>query len=150
MKKWILTLFTILWMSIIFSFSNSPGYESSDISDSFIDSTIINICKFFNNELDKNDEKEIISIVSFPVRKMAHFTEYLIFGILVFLTFKEYKISYYYLFAFLFCVFYASSDEIHQFFVYGRSCNVKDVMLDSLGSLTSITCLYKYFERGKL
>lgn len=142
MKKIILTIVTIIWMGIIFSFSSSEGYESSSTSDSFIDNTIINVCKFFNSEITEKDEKEIINMFSYPIRKMAHFTEYLILGLFVFFTFKEYKINYFYLFAFLFCVFYAGSDEIHQYFVVGRDCSYKDVLLDSLGSLTSITYLY--------
>lgn len=32
------------------------------------------------------------------------------------------------------CILYAASDEIHQSFVPGRFCKVRDVALDSLGS----------------
>lgn len=143
MKKKILLIITILWMILIFMFSNSSGEESSEISNSFIDKTIVNIYKFFNNDITKKEEKEVVDIFSHPVRKMAHFTEYLILGLLTFELFKEYKINYYYLFAFLFCVFYAGTDEIHQYFIDGRSCNVKDVILDSLGSMLGVVCLYK-------
>lgn len=141
MKKIILTFLTVIWLALIFFFSDAKGYDSQDVSDSFIDNTIVNICKFFNKDLKEEDEKEIIEVTSYPVRKLAHFTEYLILGILVFLTFKEYGISYFAYMAFVFCVFYACTDEIHQFFVSERSMSIFDCMIDSLGSLTSITYL---------
>lgn len=148
MKKIVLTLITVLWLGVIFAFSSSKGEESSSTSDSFIESTIINVCKFFNSDITSQDEKELIDAFSYPIRKMAHFTEYLILGILVFFTFKEYKMNYFYLYALLFCIFYASIDEVHQFFVAGRDCNVKDVMIDTLGSLSSICYLCHRKKRG--
>ena len=141
MKKVILTILTVFWLSLIFFFSSAEADDSQDVSDSFIDNTIVNICKFFKSDLNYEEEKEIIKVTSYPVRKIAHFTEYLILGILVFLTFKEYQISYFAYMAFIFCVFYACSDEIHQYFVLGRSMSLFDCMIDSLGSLTSISFL---------
>lgn len=35
----------------------------------------------------------------------------------------------------LFCVLYACFDEMHQFFVPGRSCELRDVLIDSVGAL---------------
>ena len=43
-----------------------------------------------------------------------------------------------YLLAFLICVIYAISDEIHQLFVPGRAGQVRDVLIDSAGSLLGI------------
>jgi len=42
------------------------------------------------------------------------------------------------LFAFLICVIYAISDEIHQLFVPGRTGQLKDVIIDSSGSFVGI------------
>ena len=39
------------------------------------------------------------------------------------------------------CVLYAASDELHQYFVPGRSCEVRDVALDVLGALAGILLL---------
>ena len=41
----------------------------------------------------------------------------------------------------LLCVGYAISDEIHQLFVDGRAGSLMDVMIDSMGSVTSVTYL---------
>ena len=37
---------------------------------------------------------------------------------------------------------YALSDEIHQFFVPGRTCAFRDVLIDTIGGVTSILVLY--------
>ena len=36
------------------------------------------------------------------------------------------------------CIIYASLDETHQLFVYGRTAQVLDVLIDSIGSLISM------------
>ena len=40
------------------------------------------------------------------------------------------------------CVLYAASDEVHQLFVEGRSCQWEDVLADSFGSLAGITLVW--------
>ena len=44
--------------------------------------------------------------------------------------------------AFLLAVAYAISDEIHQFFVPGRSCQIKDVLIDSCGAAVGIGLVF--------
>ena len=46
--------------------------------------------------------------------------------------------------------FYAASDELHQLFVPGRSGEIKDVLLDSLGVLLGVLLLGLLWKaRGK-
>ena len=40
--------------------------------------------------------------------------------------------------AWLFCVLYAVTDEVHQHFVPGRGCQVQDVLIDSAGAAAGI------------
>ena len=130
----ILTAVTLIWMVVIFMFSNSPKDESTDLSNSLIDSTIVQVVKIFDK---KAKAQKIIETFSGPVRKFAHFTEYLILGVLLFFTFKSYGIEDY-SFAIVACILYAASDEIHQYFVLGRTCKTLDVLIDSLGSCTGV------------
>ena len=44
--------------------------------------------------------------------------------------------------AVIFCVCYAMTDELHQYFVPGRSCRLFDVGVDSLASLSGQSCFY--------
>ncbi len=47
-----------------------------------------------------------------------------------------------YLLSILICIIYATSDEIHQILVPGRACQIRDVLIDSIGSITGVY-LYK-------
>ncbi len=69
-------------------------------------------------------------------RKVAHITEYFILALLLYRAFKgSFHLSYLGLFLWSFSLtfLYAISDEIHQLFVFGRSGNLEDVMIDTLG-----------------
>ena len=39
-----------------------------------------------------------------------------------------------------FCVFYGATDELHQLFTPGRSCDIFDVGVDTLGALAGSVC----------
>ena len=53
--------------------------------------------------------------------------------------------------ALLICAVYAATDELHQMFVQGRSCEVRDILIDSLGALTGIliACLISVLRAKK-
>ena len=40
----------------------------------------------------------------------------------------------------LFCLFYGITDEFHQSFIPGRSCDVFDVMADASGGVLAVIC----------
>lgn len=47
---------------------------------------------------------------------------------------------------------YATSDEIHQYFVPGRACMVEDVFIDTLGVILGILLIMlgkKIIKKGK-
>lgn len=44
--------------------------------------------------------------------------------------------------AWLFCIFYACTDELHQYFVPGRAAQLGDVMLDSCGALIGCVSVF--------
>ncbi|MBQ3948269.1 MAG: VanZ family protein, partial [Ruminococcus sp.] len=85
------------------------------------------------------EKKSIREKVSFWVRKTAHFTIYTLLGLMVSLTIGKRKIfSLGTLGALLFCFMYAVSDEIHQSFTPDRSCEFRDVMIDTSGAALGI------------
>lgn len=150
MKKIIYTILTITWMIVIFLFSNQNADNSGDLSNSFIDNTIVKIYEVFNKDATETDKMIVRESFSMPVRKIAHFSVYFVLGILVFLTFNEYGfnknwIIYY---AILFCLMYAVSDEIHQF-IEGRSGELKDIVIDTLGSMSSIFLIKNRVIKGE-
>lgn len=144
-KKIIKLILVIIWMGVIFSFSA----ENADKSTSKSDEVILKIYKAFNNnKLTKNEQKKIIDKFVFPVRKIAHFSEYLILGILVISFISEFKLLEikYLIIAVLISMLYAISDEIHQLFSDGRTARILDVIIDTLGSVTGIF-VYSYIRK---
>ena len=82
MKRIIYLILVILWLSVIFIFSNQSGEESGNTSKKLI-INIINVYeKITNSEVDRDI---VIEKMQYPIRKLAHFTEYFILGILMFL-----------------------------------------------------------------
>lgn len=122
------------WMLVIFMLSAQQSSESSSLS-SGITRFVLNII----NGLLPRIEIEFDAFSHF-VRKSAHFIAYLILGILSLHAIEEEKDtkSTWFIKALLICVFYAMSDEFHQLYVPGRSGEIKDVLLDSTGSLVGI------------
>src|SRR5258706_8002608 len=70
--------------------------------------------------------------------KIAHAYAYLILGFLTLRAFEHWSEDsfhrFYIAWAFLFCVLYGASDEWHQLFVAGRTCDVKDWLADTAGA----------------
>lgn len=140
--------FLVLWMALIFSFSNQKDVDSSKVSDGFIDRTVVKIYKIFNENITKEKENEIIEKYTYPIRKLAHYTLYFILGILSFLVVKDYSINKkLIIYSLLICFLYACSDEFHQLFIIGRSARVLDVMIDTFGSSCSISILYIFNKK---
>ena len=130
MKKTINVLFVLIWMIIIFIMSSFDSSESSNQSN-FIVNIISNIFNIDN-----------INALSLIIRKLAHFSEYFILGILVYNSTQNYK-KYIWL-PIIICISYAISDEIHQIFVPGREGRVLDITIDSIGATIGIYSLQVY------
>ena len=140
--------FLVLWMALIFSFSNQKDVDSSKVSDGFIDRTVVRIYKIFNENITKEKENKIIEKYTYPIRKLAHYTLYFILGILSFLVVKDYSINKkLIIYSLLICFLYACSDEFHQLFVIGRSARVLDVLIDTFGSFSSISIFYIFNKK---
>ena len=133
-------LFVIGWMILIFMFSNQPADISSDVSGSFAENTINSINKISGKGLSANELERKVESFQVPVRKMGHFLEYLVLGVLVLNLLRMYPltIKQVLILSIVICVLYASSDEIHQIFISGRAGRITDVLIDALGIITGI------------
>ena len=148
-KKIILTSLLIIWMIVIFMFSNQNATKSESTSDK-VASTVIDTVEVVTKEEITEDKKEIlIEDTKFVVRKTAHFTLYFILGLLAYLTLSSYSIKKIVIFSILFCFLYACSDEIHQMFLDGRTGKILDVFIDIMGSVVGI-CLCLLVGKLKL
>lgn len=136
MKKQLSIILVLIWMIIIFIMS-SFNAEASANQSNFIVNIISNILNIEN-----------VRLLSLIIRKLAHFTEYLILGTLVINMFTKNNAKKTYLLSILLCIIYAISDEIHQMFTPGRACQIKDILIDSVGSITGIY-LFKLLKKRK-
>ncbi len=154
MKK-VNVVLLVLWMIVIFAFSNDSGSASSDKSDGIASTIVSFISNISHHDYSDTEFEQIIDNCIFIVRKSAHFLEYFILGILTLKVLKDYKdlTVNWILLALLFCFLYASTDEIHQLFVPGRSGRLTDVIIDTLGSLCGIISYWiiylKFHKHGK-
>ena len=140
MKKVFKLTLVILWMTLIFLFSNQKADDSSKLSDGLI-VKVANV--FVDKNLSTNEKETILEKYTTLVRKTAHFGIYLVLGILVINLLVEYDINikYLILISLMICLLYSISDEVHQLFIDGRSGEIRDVLIDSTGSLVGI-CSY--------
>ena len=136
--RYILIALIVLNCILIFNFSSEKS-EKSDVTSGRVINTIIEInprTKGLSNQEKEKVKKRIVV----PVRKTAHFTVYTSLGMLLYLCARTFegenkrKMLISLMLAFL----YACSDEIHQLFVSGRSCELKDVCIDTCGALFGI------------
>lgn len=143
MKKFISYALLIVWMTIIFFFSNIKATESTKQSDSVIDKTIVQVVGSINKDMTIEQKESIIDIASTPIRKCAHLFLYFVLGLLICNIVKsaDLGLKNTILISLFLCVAYACSDEVHQLFIEGRSGELKDVFIDSLGSILGIFCL---------
>lgn len=134
-------IITIVWMTVIFCFSAQPADVSTDTS-LHVGMAIGHMIVPGFSEMPKEEQMDYAEKIEFPVRKMAHATEYAILGCLLTnlcLTFPMRKA---YMWGWLMGSAYAATDEFHQLFVPGRSGQITDVMIDSIGCLAGCLLIY--------
>ncbi len=130
----------IVVMYCIISFSGQNGTDSAQLSYKVTQKLVI----LASDVTDKNLNAEEIAIYTekyhFYVRKLAHFTEYMILAISVAFPLYVYGMRgiWLMLFAGSFCIGFACLDEYRQSFSIGRTPSKKDVYIDSCGVILGI------------
>lgn len=129
------------WMAAIFILSAETAAESSATSGGVITA----LAKIFYpgfEHLDEAGRLQLVESLQFITRKAAHFSCYGVLGLLSFLsvaTYRKTEYSFRVALSMLISLLYAVCDEIHQLYVPGRSCELRDVCIDFSGSLLAIT-----------
>ena len=116
----------ILMMSMIFSFSSQNGTESSQLSEKVARGIFITIDHVMDRGWDDEKIQELADEYQYPVRKLAHMTEYCLLAICVSLPLYVYGLRGFALtfLAGILCVAFAASDEFHQTMVANRGPSV--------------------------
>lgn len=144
-KKVVKGCIVILCMVIIFSFSMDNSQESTRKSEG----VILEVASFLDFDLTSRQQQYIIELFFVPVRKAAHFFIYLVLGVTLISFLREFSIPIHKLILLsIFLAFlYACSDEVHQLFVAGRSGQVSDVLLDTIGASVGVGGYYLLFRK---
>ncbi len=114
--SWVLV---IVCMAVIFALSAETGSESEATSD--------NVMVFFGIGLNVD-----------LVRTAAHCIEFAGLAVLVFNAFYWSFGKFRPYISFAVSALYAVSDEVHQLFVEGRSFQIKDIFIDSVGAFAGV------------
>ena len=132
----------VLWMVLIFYLSHQVADDSAGLSGDLTEIIIGNIEKITSVDVDSD-------LFHHLVRKNAHFFAYFILSVLTLNALKWSGVTgtRWMGMAFLICVLYAVTDEVHQLFIPGRSGELKDIFIDSAGALVGI---FVYAGIGRL
>ena len=125
-------------MIIIFSFSAKPAVNSNETSLKIAERVLTVFEKATGIEYAGDKRADVLGAINHVVRKGGHFCEFALLActfVLHLLVLK--KKEKYLLFApIILSALYAATDELHQLFIPGRSCQLSDVLLDSCGAAT--------------
>lgn len=129
-------IITGLWCLMIFMFSANSADTSGKQSGRIV-GIVIDVFVPDYDSLSEARQEQITDTVTFIVRKSAHFTEYLVLGALVFwCLYKTKDKRLRTALAAVLTSLYSVTDELHQLFSDGRSCELRDVLIDTCGGIT--------------
>ena len=135
-----ITMLILLGLTFIsiFNFSNQDGKASSGLSRK-VARKIVDVFPYTKNLSEKTKNK-IVEKTQPIIRKGAHLSIYTLVGIFIMSFISTYKIhlKYKFLISILVGLVYASSDEIHQSLIPGRTASIIDVGIDTAGVFLGI------------
>lgn len=145
--KYVKCIIAIICCIIIFTFSALPATASTKQSKGLT----YNVIKLLNgNKLNERELEKLTKKVNPLIRKIAHFSIYMILAIFTYMFIEELniksksekeRIRKNIIYTCIFCIIYAIFDEIHQIYVPGRTGKAIDVIIDTLGSCMGIAIL---------
>lgn len=154
-KKLLFALPMLIIMIIIFCFSAQPSAQSS-ASSNFVVDHLIQVIGGIEEKLGMESTEPILDqkgmeIMTFLVRKLAHTFEYAVLGIsiCIFLYLNQWSYKKLFLISLGIGFAYACTDEFHQWFVPGRSCEFRDVLIDTNGVFLGLLISLFYLHRRR-
>lgn len=152
MNKWVkvllLMIIAVIWMITIFKLSgmnsqNSNG-KSTDIISLFIEDTLDITNEYGITSSHPSDEKlaKASNLINAPMRKVIHASVYFVLAFFIMTVVNVITDHKYYiatvLISLMICFIFAGSDEYHQTFVSGRTGQLMDVIIDSIGACVGV------------
>ncbi len=132
---------------IIFSFSAQDGETSGSFSLTISRMGVKLWNGLIGGDWSAHIIEQLASYFENPIRKFAHFMEYGVMGFLVHSLWMCWGRAsrWWILYSVIWVFLSAAADEVHQYFVPGRSGNIPDVFLDTCGGLTGVfLCIFLF------
>ncbi len=135
----LLTVLTLAVMVMIYLFSTEPAEKSDQTSGAFT-RQVIGVLYPDYDAYETERQQTLFDSVQTVIRKMAHYTEYAMLGLLMRLCLESWFGKRKWLFPVSWAAgtLYAGTDELHQLLIDGRSGQWTDVLLDSAGVLSGV------------
>lgn len=131
----------LLWLALI-SFASSSEFSAFNTSQVFRPLILF---------IFPNLSEERVAAIHFATRKLSHFSEYAVLGILSARAFSssanDFMRRHWFRLAQLLIVIYALIDEFHQSFVPGRTASIYDSAIDAAGGLTALLVFRVWYNR---
>ena len=147
MLLYLSVVLVIIWMGVIFMFSDTPSDKSNEGS--------LKISRYIVKKIysDKSiiEKEKLAKKFNKPIRKVAHGSVYFLLAIFVnsvVCTIKK-KLFICNLISIIICFIYACSDEFHQMFVLNRSPLIGDVFIDTFGALIGCLIFNFIYKKAK-
>jgi VanZ family protein len=148
-------------MVMIFLFSSESETQSGNRSDRVTEKVAPIVVPGYR-DMSEEKQTQVVQQLDFPVRKLAHMTEYALLAVLTGALLVAWdsknwrRLPIRWCVPAAFCLLYASSDEFHQIFSH-RGASVVDVLIDFGGALIGLCLLWgisalvrKYHRRHSL
>ena len=141
----------VFWMALIFHFSGQRAAESAEISGSFSYRIVSGVRNVLSADWEEETVEAAAVWLEHPLRKAAHMTEYAVLAWICLGNCMQYLLlrKKRYVWAWLAASCYAATDEFHQLFIEGRSGEIRDVAIDSMGALLGLLLLWKILNRKR-
>ena len=141
--RYILIVLIIIVCCNIFHFSSEKGEVSGKRSGKVTKAIVVAT----NKDLSEKEVEIKVKAIDPITRKIAHFSVYTLLGILLMACCETYKGKQIVKFdiSIILAFLYACSDELHQKFVSARSCEFRDVCIDTTGAFLGIAIILLIF-----
>ena len=142
----ILIILLLCTFFVIFGFSSQDGEASGGLSRN-ITNKILQISNKYN-ALGQEEKEQIANKTEKIIRKVAHFSIYTLVGLLLMGLLSTYKIkeNWRMILSVLLGMIYAVSDEIHQSFIPGRTPQITDIYIDTLGVVLGVLLILLFIK----
>ena len=140
---------TLCCMLVIFLFSSHEAGKSGEMSESLTLGLVGTFWRIFA-QAGQEIPEQLLAILELILRKTAHLFLFYVLALCVTNTIRQITENKKRIFwiSLCWCSLYAAIDEVHQYFVPGRSAMWQDWLIDTIGVLLGIGTVF-YVARRK-